>query len=80
MWQLTDREAGGEADPVGLVMGPDQLLPHVVHRHDEHGVGKALVDDHQHNGHRPHCCLGQAIIHITCTGRHHKNKVYMLRL
>ena len=34
-------------------MRPDQLLPHVVHRHDEHAVGKALVHDHQHDGDRP---------------------------
>ena len=39
-------------------MGLDQLLPHVVDRHDEHGVGKSLVDDHQHYGDRPHRRVG----------------------
>lgn len=47
-------------------MGPDQLLPHVVHRHDEHGVGKGLVYDHQHNGDRPDGRVWQGVIDIAC--------------
>ena len=62
----TDRKAGRQPDPVGLVMGLDQLLPHVVYRHDEHGVGKGLVDDHQHNGHIPHSRRWQDVVHIAC--------------
>ena len=63
----THRKARGEPDPVGLVMGLDQLLPHVVYWHDEHGISKGLVDNHQHNGHRPRRRLRQTVVHIACT-------------
>lgn len=62
----THREARKEPDPVGLVVGFDQLLPHVVHWHDEHGVCKGLVDDHQHNRHRPYRRLRQTVVHVAC--------------
>ena len=63
---LTHRQTRGQANPAGFVMGSDQLLPHVMQRHDEHGVCKALVHDHQHNGHCSHSGAWQRIIYITC--------------
>ena len=62
----THRKPRRESDPVRFVMGLDQLLPHVVYWHNEHGICKGLVDDHQHNGYRPHRRVWQTVIHIAC--------------
>jgi len=47
-------------------VGPDQLLPHVMHWHDEHAKCNTLVNDHQYNGHRSYWGSWQQVIHISC--------------
>jgi len=47
-------------------VGSDQLLPHVMHWHDEHAKCNTLVNDHQYDGHRSYWGVWQQVIHISC--------------
>lgn len=45
--RLTDRNPGGQSDPVALGVGADQLLPHEEDRSDIQSICHKLVDDHE---------------------------------
>lgn len=66
--RLTDRNPGGQSDPVALSVGADQLLPHEEDRCDIQGICHKLVNDHKDDGHIPSCIHRYHTIHITCKG------------
>lgn len=64
--KLTDRNPGGQSDPVALGVRANQLLPHEEDRSDIQGICYKLVDDHEDDGHIPGCIYRHHTIHITC--------------